>query len=109
MDRKPYTIESVRDACEIRTMLAYPYGTRAWLPNQYVLDDIKDAYPGVWQEWLINSAASAEKRGLLGSLRERISKKISDIAAFNLFLQLARRELSEQDAIVRLRALKQLP
>ena len=105
MDRKPYTIESVRDACEIRTMLAYPYGTRTWLPNQYVLDDIKDAYPGVWQEWLAKRSFPLERASPYVRLRRYVLTWVLSVSVLNVLLQLARRELAEQDAIAEIKTL----
>lgn len=103
MDRKPFTIDSIRDACEIRTMLAYPYGTRTWLVNRYVLEDISEAYPAVWKSWReLQSSRFSQSRGFLNRIFRWRSKNVS-LKAFNVFLQLGRREIEDHEAIKRLK------
>ena len=86
-------------------MLAYPYGTSAWFLNKNVLEDIKEAYPDAWRQWQIKKSMSTATRKSVRFFRQCILQWVLSIMAFNLFLKLARREISEQDAIAQIQVL----
>jgi len=103
MLRGPYTIEDARYSVELRTMLAYPYGTNAWLPNFYALKDIVEVYPEVWNAVPASirqqSARVFLKRHIEGKSDFRVSRKL-----LNLLLRVGRQEISPAVAIRWLRA-----
>ncbi len=86
-------------------MLAYPYGTSACFLNKYVLEDIKEAYPDAWHQWQTKKSMSTATRKSVRFFRQCIPQWVLSIMAFNLFLKLARREISERVAIRQLQAL----
>jgi len=103
MRRGPYTIEEARYSVELRTMLAYPYGTNAWLTNCYVLKDIIDVYPEVW------NAVPAPIKHTSHRFPPRRSHDAESgymvpLTLFNLLLRVGRQEISPLVAIRWLRA-----
>jgi hypothetical protein len=99
MNRKPHTLESVRDAIEIRAMLAYPYGTKAWFTNLNVMEEIGEAYPEAWRECL--SCLNVDPGETGSTLRTRYPR--IPVRLFNVMLKLGRRETTEVQAIMELR------
>jgi hypothetical protein len=103
MNRKLYTLETVRDAVEIRTMLAYPYGTSAWIFNADVHHDIAAAYSDVWLYFHhLNHQCNSQLDSSNKSIN-KIRSKSSSLRAFNVLLKLARREITEDDAKLMIR------
>jgi hypothetical protein len=103
MLRRPHTLEDARYSIELRTMLAYPYGTNAWLSNHYVLKDLVEVYPEVWSAIPATIRQQSPrvflKRHLEGESELRVSRKL-----FNLFLKVGRQEISPTVAIRWLRS-----
>jgi len=98
MLRGPYTIEDARYSVELRTMLAYPYGTNAWLSNYYVLKDIVEVYPEVWSAIPATMRQQSPRvflrKHLEGDSDFRVSRKL-----FNLLMRVGRQEISPAVAI----------
>jgi|GEM_PF-4505658 len=95
MLRGTYTIEDARYSVELRTMLAYPYGTFAYLTDPYVLRDIATVYPAVWQSIHFMNQLFFRSQGAFNQPHEALRKWRVPRAVFNLLIQLGRQEVSE--------------
>lgn len=99
MHRGPYTIEDARYSVELRTMLAYPYGTRAFLQDPSILRDIATVYPGIWQTIQLMNQIFFRARDASNQSQEALCKWRFPAGVFNLLIQLGRQEVSESHVL----------
>jgi hypothetical protein len=95
-----FTQEYQRYVVELRTMLAYPHGTRAILQDELVLQEIVNVYPVAWNCFLTFST-NTKTWPLIPKRPSRTRVNVST-NVFNIFLNLGRREITERIAIEQL-------
>lgn len=98
----PRIVRQRRFVCEIRTMLAVPYGQHLWMQWPSVVRDIADVYPDVWD--VVRKLERQNPGGFRGVFRRfstaeyRVPRPI-----LNVLLQLGRQEITEDVAISAIR------
>ena len=95
-------IKERRFACEIRTVLAVPYGQRLWMQWPSVVRDIAEVYPDVWA--IVRKLEQQNPLGFRGLFKQLSTAEYRvPRAILNVLLQLGRQEITQESAMAQIR------